>query len=213
MWNFATAFTHPAFENWQTIAQQMLTTLQIAIWGSLLAVVGAIPLGFLSASNLTPWWIRHPVRRLMDAARAINEMIFGMLFIAAIGLGPFAGVLALFVHTLGTLAKLFSEAVEAIDPRPVEGIRATGADRLEEIVYGVIPQIVPLWISYSLYRFEVNVRSATVLGMVGAGGIGFMLWDAMRSYNNSKAAAIILAILICVTAIDYCSSYIRQKLL
>ena len=104
----------------------------------------------------------------MDACRAINELVFAVLFVVAVGLGPFAGVMALFVHNLGIIAKLFSEAVEAIDPYPVEGIRATGASKLQEIVYGIIPQVAPLWISFSLYRFETNVRSATVLGVVGA---------------------------------------------
>ena len=212
MQDFMGAFASPQFSNWQEVGGQMLTTVQIAIWGSLLAVCGAIPFGILSSSNLTPFWLCQPVRRLMDAARAINQMIFGMFFIAAVGLGPFAGVLAIFVHTLGTLAKLFSEAVEAIDPRPVEGIRATGAGRIEEIAFGVVPQVIPLWISYSLYRFEVNVRAATVLGMVGAGGIGFMLWDSMRSFDYDRAATIILAILVTVIAIDQLSSHIRQKI-
>ena len=117
-----------------------------------------------------PWWVYQPVRRVLDAFRAINEMVFAMLFVVAVGLGPFAGVLALWIHTSGTLAKLFSEAVEAIDPQPVEGIRSTGASALHEIIYGVIPQVMPLWISYTLYRFEANVRSASVVGMVGAGG-------------------------------------------
>ena len=109
----------------------------------------------------------------MDASRSINEIIFAMLFIAAVGLGPFAGVLALFVHTSGTLAKLFAEAVEAIDPQPVEGIRATGSNTMQDIGFGIIPQVMPLWVSYSLYRFEANVRSASIVGMVGAGGIGW----------------------------------------
>lgn len=212
MQDFIGAFASPEFSNWKEVGEQMLTTVQIAIWGSLLAVCGAVPFGVLSSSNLTPAWLCQPVRRLMDAARAINQMIFGMFFIAAVGLGPFAGVLAIFVHTLGTLAKLFSEAVEAIDPRPVEGIRATGAGRIEEIAFGVIPQVIPLWVSYSLYRFEVNVRAATVLGMVGAGGIGFMLWDSMRSFDYDRAATIILAILVTVIAIDQLSSHIRQRI-
>src|SRR3546814_11134988 len=103
-----------------------------------------------------------------------------MLFVVAVGLGPFAGVLALFLHTTGVLAKLFSEAVEAIDPRPVEGIRATGAHPLEEIAFGIVPQVMPLWISYALYRSESNVRAATVVGMVGAGGTGVVLWELCR---------------------------------
>ena len=125
-----------------------------ALVNQFLAVVCAVPLGLLCAENISPVWIYQPVRRLMDAARAINEMVFAMLFIVAVGLGPFAGVLALFVHTTGTLSKLFSEAVEAIDPRPVEGIRATGARKLVEIAYGVIPQVLPLWLSFALYRSE-----------------------------------------------------------
>ena len=140
------------------------------------------------SANITPAWVHQPVRRLMDACRAINEMVFAMLFIVAVGLGPFAGVLALWVHTTGILAKLFSEAVEAIDPRPVEGIRATGANVLEEIVYGVIPQVMPLWISYTLYRFESNVRSASVVGMVGAGGIGVVLYEVIRSFEYAHTA-------------------------
>jgi phosphonate transport system permease protein len=147
----------------------------------------------------------------MDACRSINEMIFAMLFITAVGLGPFAGVLALFMHTLGTLAKLFSEAVEAIDPQPVEGIRATGANKLQEIAYGIIPQVVPLWISYSLYRFESNVRSASVVGMVGAGGIGMLLWDAIRSFNYGATAAMLVILVVVVSLLDLGSAYIRKR--
>lgn len=114
-------FFPPDFTDWRLYATEMVVTLQVAIWGTLLAVVCAVPLGILSSDNIVPWWVYHPVRRLMDAARAINEMVFAMLFVVAVGLGPFAGVLALWVHTTGVLAKLFSEAVEAIEPSPVEG--------------------------------------------------------------------------------------------
>jgi phosphonate transport system permease protein len=137
-------------------------------------------------------------------------MVFAMLFIVAVGLGPFAGVMALWVHTTGTLAKLFSEAVEAIDPRPVEGIRATGASAVEEIVYGVIPQVLPLWISYSLYRFESNVRSASVVGMVGAGGIGVILYEVIRGFEYAQTAAVMLIIIVFVTSIDLLSARIRK---
>jgi phosphonate transport system permease protein len=146
----------------------------------------------------------------MDAARAINEMVFAMLFVVAVGLGPFAGVLALFVHTTGILSKLFSEAVEAIDPQPVEGIRATGAYALEEIVFGVLPQVMPLWISYALYRFESNVRSATVVGMVGAGGIGVILWEVIRGFQYAQTCTVILMIVVTVTLIDLISSRLRK---
>lgn len=153
------------------------------------------------------------MRRLMDACRAINEMVFAMLFIVAVGLGPFAGVLALWVHTTGVLAKLFSEAVEAIDPRPVEGVRATGANALEEIVYGVIPQVLPLWISYSLYRFESNVRSASVVGIVGAGGIGTVLWEITRSFRYAETCAVMIIIVGFVVVIDMASARIRRALI
>jgi phosphonate transport system permease protein len=175
-----------------------------------LSVVCAVPFGLLSAENIAPVWIRQPVRRLMDALRAINEMVFAMLFVVAVGLGPFAGVLALFIHTTGVLAKLFSEAVEAIDPRPVEGIRSTGANALEEIIYGVIPQVLPLWISYSLYRFEANVRSATVVGMVGAGGIGVVLWEIIRGFYFGETCAVMIIVIASVTILDIVSARLRK---
>jgi phosphonate transport system permease protein len=149
----------------------------------------------------------------MDAARAINEMVFAMLFVVAVGLGPFAGVLALFVHTTGVLAKLFSEAVEAVDHRPIEGIRATGANWLQEVIFGVIPQVMPLWVSYSLYRFESNVRSATVLGIVGAGGIGVVLWEYIRGFYYSETAAVMLVVIISVTLLDLFSQRLRRLFL
>jgi phosphonate transport system permease protein len=213
MATYAADFFPPKFGEWRFYLQEMVVTLQIALWGTALAVLFAVPLGLLSSANITPWWIHQPVRRLMDAARAINEMVFAMLFIVAVGLGPFAGVLALFVHTTGILAKLFSEAVEAIDMQPVEGIRATGAHALEEIAYGIIPQVLPLWISYSLYRFESNVRSATVLGMVGAGGIGVILWEIIRGFQYAQTCAVMIIIIVTVTVLDVISARIRKSII
>ncbi|WP_420376928.1 phosphonate ABC transporter, permease protein PhnE [Ramlibacter lithotrophicus] len=212
MGQYAASFFPPDFREWRYYLEEMVVTLQIALWGTALAVVCAVPLGLLSSANIAPVWVRQPVRRLMDAARAINEMVFAMLFIVAVGLGPFAGVLALWVHTTGILAKLFSEAVEAIDPQPVEGIRATGANALEEILYGVIPQVLPLWISYSLYRFESNVRSASVVGMVGAGGIGVVLWEIIRGFQYAQTCAVMIVIVVTVSLIDLVSARIRQAL-
>lgn len=203
-------FTEPNFRYWRSYLDLMLETVQMAIWGSFLSVILATPFGLLSSSNLAPAWITFPVRRLMDAFRAINELVFALIFVAAVGLGPLAGVLALVVHTTGTLAKLFSEAVEAIDNRPVEGIRATGSSSLQEIVYGVIPQVLPLWISYSLYRFEANVRSATVLGIVGAGGIGMSLSESLRGFDYASGAAILIIILITVSVFDIFGSLLRR---
>ncbi len=146
----------------------------------------------------------------MDALRSINDMVFAMLFVVAVGLGPFAGTLALFLGTTGVLAKLFAEAVESIDPGPVEGVRATGASALQEVIFGVIPQVLPLWISYILYRFESNVRSATVVGMVGAGGIGVLLWEAIRGFQFGQSAAILLIIIVAVSLIDMISQRLRR---
>lgn len=210
MATYAVSFFPPDFHDWHTYLNEMLVTLQIAVWGTALAVVCAVPCGLLASANIAPPWISQPVRRLMDAARAINEMVFAMLFVVAVGLGPFAGVLALFVATTGTLSKLFSEAVEAIDPQPVEGIRATGAYALEEIVFGVLPQVLPLWISYALYRFEANVRSATVLGMVGAGGVGEILWELIRGFEYAQTCTVLLMIVVTVSVIDLASSRLRK---
>lgn len=213
MAQYASEFFPPNFADWKMYVQEMLVTLQIAVWGTALAVLSAIPLGLLASANITPWWVHQPVRRLLDACRAINEMVFAMLFVVAVGLGPFAGVLALWIHTAGTLAKLFSEAVEAIDPQPVEGIRSTGASALHEIVYGVIPQVMPLWISYTLYRFEANVRSASVVGMVGAGGIGVVLWEIIRGFQYAETAAVMIIIIVTVSLIDLISARIRKLMI
>lgn len=212
MAEYAAGFFPPDFREWRLYLHEMLVTLQIAVWGSALAVLCAVPVGLAASSNVAPWWVYQPVRRAADALRAINEMVFAMLFVVAVGLGPFAGVLAIWLHTTGTLAKLFSEAVEAIDPQPVEGIRATGATRLDEIRYGVLPQVMPLWVSYSLYRFEANVRSASVVGMVGAGGIGVILWEVIRGFQYAQTAAVLLIIIVSVTLIDLLSARLRGAL-
>ena len=212
MVEYLSGFTQPDFRYWRSYFSEMVVTVQIAVWGTFLAVLLGIPFGLLSSNNIAPVWIVQPVRRLMDAFRAINELVFAVLFVVAVGLGPFAGVMALFVSTTGTLAKLFSEAVEAIDPRPVEGIRATGATRLQEIIYGVIPQVLPLWTSLSLYRFEANVRSATVLGIVGAGGIGQVLFESIRGFQYAESAAIMVIVIATVATVDIISQQLRRIL-
>jgi phosphonate transport system permease protein len=205
-------FFPPDFTDWRSYVEEMGVTIAIAVWGTALAVLFAIPFGLLCAGNIAPWWLAQPCRRLMDICRAIHELAFAMLFISAVGLGPFAGVLALFVHTLGILAKLFAEAVEAIDPRPVEGIRATGAHALEEIAYGVIPQVLPLWLSFALYRFESNVRSASVVGLVGAGGIGLVTYETLRGFQLQQACAVLMVIFAAVILIDAASQWLRRAL-
>jgi phosphonate transport system permease protein len=206
-------FTRPNFAEWRLYLAETWETVQMALWGTVLAVITAVPLGLLASRNLAPWWIVRPVRLLMDVLRSVNELVVGLLFVAAVGLGPFAGVMALAIHTTGVLAKLFSEAVEAVDPGPLEGVRATGASRLEEIVWGVLPQVAPLWVSFALYRFESNSRSATVLGLIGAGGIGALLVESMNAFAFDQTSAIVLVIIAAVSTIDFVSQLIRKRLL
>ena len=147
-------FVHPDFSAWRLYLVGMGQTLAMALWGTVLALIIAVPLGLAGARNLAPAWLRHPARRLLDLLRSVPDLVVGALFVAAVGLGPFAGVMALAINTGGVLGKLFSEAVEAIDPGPIEGVRATGASPAQAIIWGVLPQAAPLWTSYALYRFE-----------------------------------------------------------
>jgi phosphonate transport system permease protein len=212
MAEFGRAFLRPDFHEWRSYLDDMIVTVQIALWGTALAAILGAPFAILASSNIAPQWVVQPVRRLMDSCRAINEIVFALLFVVAVGLGPFAGVMALFVHNTGVFSKLYSEAVEAIDPRPVEGIRATGARRIPEIVFGVIPQVVPLWSSFILYRLETNVRSATTLGIVGAGGIGQTLYESIRSFHYGETAAQVIVVVATVMAIDLLSARLRKAL-
>lgn len=212
MGTYLSGFLRPDFDQWELYLQEIIVTVQIALWGTFLAVAAAIPFGLLAARNVAPTWIVQPVRRLMDLFRSINELVIATIFIVAVGLGPFAGVMALAVHTTGVLAKLFSEAVEAIEPGPVEGVRATGASRVQEVVWGVIPQVLPLWTSFALYRFESNARSSTVLGIIGAGGIGALLMQNIRSFNYERTAAIVILMVVAVIIIDNLSQAIRKRL-
>jgi phosphonate transport system permease protein len=213
MRQFGSEFIHPDFTHWRDLVDKMWLTIQIALWGTALAVVIAIPFGLACSRNLSPIWLQQPMRLLMNILRAIPDLVVAELFIVAVGLGPFAGVMALAINTGGVLAKLFSEAVESIDPQPVEGVRSTGAARLQEIVWGVLPQVAPHWTSYALYRFESNSRSATVLGLIGAGGIGQALFDSLNGYQYSQTGAIVIVIGVAVSLIDLLSQAIRSRLL
>lgn len=213
MAEYISRYFPPDFTDWRLYLQDTIETIAMGIWGTILAVIVAVPLSILASENLCPSWLVFPIRRMLDAMRAINEVVFALIFVVAVGLGPFAGVLALFVHTAGALGKLFSEAIEAIDPGPVEGIRAMGASKLQEIVFGVIPQVLPLWTSFTLYRFEANVRSASVLGIVGAGGIGVSLYQSFRSFKYPKVCAILIFLIVSVAIIDTLSSKLRQRLI
>lgn len=211
--DFAADLLRPDFTDWRLFVAQMWLTVQIALWGTFLAVFLAVPMGLAAARNIAPVWVVQPVRWIMNMLRSIPDLVMALLFIVAVGLGPLAGVLAITLNTAGVLAKLFSEAVESIDKGPVEGVRATGASGLHEIVWGVIPQVAPLWTSFALYRFESNSRSATVLGLIGAGGIGQVLFDRMNGFDFNAVSAIVIIVVVAVTLIDMLSQAMRKRLL
>jgi phosphonate transport system permease protein len=211
--SFAIELLRPDFTDWKLFVEKMWETIQIALWGTFLAVFAAVPMGLAAARNVSPMWVVTPVRLVMNLLRSVPDLVIGLLFVVAVGLGPLPGVLAIALNTAGVLAKLFSEAVEAIDKGPVEGVRATGATGLHEIVWGIIPQVAPLWTSFALYRFESNSRSATILGVIGAGGIGQLLYDRMNGFRFNEVAAIVVIVVVAVTLIDMLSQAMRKRLL
>jgi phosphonate transport system permease protein len=187
-----------------------IETVQIAIWGTLLAIILAVPVCFFAARNLTPnMAVFHFTRQVFNVTRGINEIILALIFVAAVGLGPFPGVLALAVHGAGMLGKFFSESIEEIDQGPIEALRATGAGPVQIIIFGVLPQVITAWIAVILYRFETNLRQATVLGMVGAGGIGFELVGSMKLFQYQDTATCILVIIAMVMCADHVSTRLR----
>jgi phosphonate transport system permease protein len=194
--------------------RSMLETVAMAYLGSMLAVVFAVPLGFLGARNIIPAGVFHFVtRRLFDGLRGLDQLIWALVFVRAMGLGPIAGILAIAVAETGVLAKLFAEAVEAIDRKQVEGIASTGAGFIGRLRYGVLPQVLPVMISQTLYSIESNSREATILGLVGAGGIGLRLSERIQINAWDQVAYVIVLILLSVAIIDATSRYLRLRLI
>lgn len=188
-------------------------TLLIAYVGTLFGALGAFGLCFLASANLVPARaLVFATRRLLEICRTVPELVFALIFVIAFGLGPLPGVLAIVIHTIGALGKLFAEVVENIDMRPVEGVGATGANRAEVVRYAVVPQVLPNFASYTLLRFEVNVRSAAIMGFVGAGGIGQELIEAVRKFYYTDVSAIILLIVLSVMLIDLATERLRHAL-
>ena len=185
-------------------------TLSIALLGTSLAAVVAFPVSLLAARNVVPWTlVRFPVRRVLDTVRGIDTLIWALVWINVVGLGPFAGVLAIAVSDFGAFGKLFSEAYEGADRKQIEGIRAAGGSALHEIRFGLVPQILPVIAGQVLYFIESNVRSATIIGIVGAGGIGLHLAEQIRVMEWRQVSFLILMILVTVAVIDWISSRFR----
>lgn len=195
-------------------SRQLVETLLMAYVGTLLGALAAGALAFLAAANVAPGrWVRIGVRRICELCRTVPELVFAMMFVIAFGLGPMAGVLAVVIHTLGALGKLFAEVVENIDMKPVEGVSSTGAPWHVAMRYGALPQVLSNFTSYALLRFEINVRGAAVMGFVGAGGIGQDLIEAIRKFYYSDVSAILVMILVTVAVIDTLTSKVRHRLI
>ncbi|MGD7043481.1 phosphonate ABC transporter, permease protein PhnE [Jeotgalibacillus proteolyticus] len=195
------------------VMDAMIETLYIAFAGSLMAAILAIPLGFLAANNMTNNRFLTGVGKwILSAVRAFPDLILALLFVVAVGPNPFAGVLAIAIGSTGMLGKLYSEVLESIDMKVVEAMEANGANKLQILFHGVIPQVIPEFLSYAIYRFEVDVRASTILGVVGAGGIGTLIFFASSNRNWNEMGLIILIIIVVVTIIDFISAAIRKRI-
>ncbi len=203
----------PDFSRWQHWLKPLLDTLAMSIAGTALAVLLSLPLALLAAPNTTPnWWISRLVRLVLSALRSVPEIILGILFVAAVGFGALPGVLALALHSVGMVGKFYAEAIEHVDPKPLEAAVAAGASRLQVITHAVLPQVLPQLADITIYRWEYHFRASAVLGIVGAGGIGFELMAALRLINYDQVAAILLTILACVLLVDGIGARLRKAL-
>jgi phosphonate transport system permease protein len=199
---------------WRKWSLLLGETILISYVGTLFGAVLAFSLNFLAAENTSPApWLRFVIKRLLEFCRTVPGIVFALIFVIAFGLGPMAGVLAITLHSIGALAKQYAEMVENIDMKPVEGVRSTGANWLSSMRFAVLPQVAAGFASYTLLRFEINVREASVMGFVGAGGIGTELVVAVRKFYYSDVSAILLMIVLTVFAIDIGTGWVRERLL
>jgi len=201
----------------QTV-DKMIETIFLALMATTFAIVIAIPLSFFGARNImarTPLGtvVYYITRTIFNILRSIEPLIMAIVFAVWVGIGPFAGVLALSIHSIAALGKLYSESIESIDPGPIEAVTATGANTLQTIVYAVIPQIVPQYLAFTIYRWDINVRMSTIIGFVGGGGIGFILQQRINLMRYREAATAVWAIAIVVATMDYLSAKLREKLI
>ncbi|SDS23547.1 phosphonate transport system permease protein [Halopseudomonas litoralis] len=202
----------PDFSNAASWFSPLIDTLAMSIAGTAIAVSLSLPLAFLAARNTSP----HPVvfqltRVVLNGLRSVPELIMGIIFVAAVGFGALPGVLALGLHSIGMVGKFFAEAIEHVDEAPVEAARAAGATRLQVLFHAVLPQVLPQFADVSIYRWEYNFRASTVMGMVGAGGIGFELMGSLRIMQYQEVLAILLVILLMVTLVDALSGFLRKS--
>ena len=201
------------WNGWHWLASLWQTVL-IALYATMFGVVLAYVFSFLAARNLSPVpWVAVAARRILEVARTVPELVFAVLFVFAFGIGPLAGVLAIGLHSFGALGKLFGDVAENIDPEPLRGVRATGASWAQTMVYGATPQLAPDYLSYGLLRLEINVRAASILGFVGAGGIGQDLYRAIKNFDHTDISAIALMLIVAVMLIDAICGWLRGRVI
>jgi phosphonate transport system permease protein len=203
----------PDFTRWRDWITPMVETLAMSVAGTALAVFFSLPLGFLAARNTTPnKWAYQAARLVLNTLRSIPELIMGIIFVAAVGFGMLPGVLALGLHSVGMVGKFFAEAIEHAHPAPIEAAEASGATPLQVITHGVMPQVFPQFADVTMYRWEYNFRASTVMGMVGAGGIGTELVGSLRLLDYPQVSAVLIVILVTVTIVDALSNVLRRQL-
>ena len=202
----------PDFSRWQLWLKPMADTLAMSVAGTALAIALSLPMAFLAARNTSPnSAVYHVARTILNTLRAIPELIMGIVFVAAVGFGMLPGVLALGLHSVGMVGKFFAEYIEHAHPAPIEAARATGAAPIQVVTHGVLPQVVPQFADVTMYRWEYNFRASTVMGMVGAGGIGTELMGSLRLMDYRQVAALLIVILVTVTVVDWLSGLLRQR--
>jgi len=203
--------------DWSTLGgafDAMMESVQIAWLGTIIGAILSLPLAFLGAKNVTSSFVSNVTRQVLNAIRAIPEILVAVVvFIPMVGLGPYAGTLAIGVHSIGTLGKLSAEAIEGIDPGPVEAARATGGNALQVQRWGVLPQVLPEIVAFWLYRFEINIRASAILGAVGAGGIGEFLVQALNFRRYDRAGMAIIVVIVITILIDLASGWVRRRII
>ena len=203
----------PDFSNFSSLIYAMFETIEIAFLGTFIAIVLSIPVGLFSARNLAPNYLVFLIARIITIFfRAIPEFIIAMILVIAVGFGAIPGVLALGLHTMGFLAKFYAEDIEHVNKGPIEALKSSGASKGQIISFAVIPQIIPSFVANNLYILDRNIRMATMLGIVGAGGIGYELQSSFRMFEYQKVSAIIIIIFVTIFLIDHLSSFIRSKI-
>ena len=211
IWEAITRFFPPAWGYVLELAKPTLDTFLIAVLGTFIALVLSVPVAWFAARNFTPYFpVTYPLGRfIMTVSRSVHEIIWALIFVAAVGLGPFAGIIALGMRSVGFTSKLTAEQIENIDYRPIEAIRAVGGNPMQVFFYATIPQVLPLFIGTAIFQWDINIRRATIIGIVGGGGLGLIFSQKMAAYQYTQATACLVAILLLVLVGEYTSTRLR----